>query len=606
MAILPSVLSHWANRVEGAKFGEREKEVAAGCEQTGLSRAAFLRQIKPFRPVSGRKVRCDKGDNQLALDELKLISSAWLYIRRKNGKTMMTLERILTVLRANNKVRAEFVDKKTGEVRPYSVSSVERALRNANLHPDQLLRPAPVVQLQSRHPNHVWQIDPSLCVLYYLKETGKGNGLCVMESEEFYKNKPANVAKVEPQRVWRYVITDHASGVIYVEYVYGGETAENISETFINAIQKKDNPAEPFYGVPKILMFDRGSANTSQMFSHLLHQLGVKVEIPKAKNARAKGQVEKGNDIVERQFESGLRFMNVSGLDELNQLAHQWMAHFNAKAVHSRHGMSRYKAWNKILSKHLIKPPSREICQELMITALSERVVNDKLEISFESRRYDVRDVPVAQVGEKITVGKNPYRPECVQVQCFTQSFDEEGKEVLKPYWVVVEPVEINELGFRVDAAMIGEEYKAHRKTAFETNKEEAEQLAYGVSDEDALKRAKKANKPLFNGEINPYKHIEETDLNWFMPKKGQEHELTTNARRVEQKPMSAVEFAKNGKVRWGELWNGECYQWIVGKYPQGVPLAEAERLLGLGFDDFKAEFLAPEPTKSHLRLLAA
>ena len=86
---------------------------------------------------------------------------------------MATLERILDILRANDKVKAEFVDEKTGEVRPYSAGSVERALRNTNLHPDQLLRPAPVVQLQSRHPNHVWQIDPSLYVLYYLKETGK-------------------------------------------------------------------------------------------------------------------------------------------------------------------------------------------------------------------------------------------------------------------------------------------------------------------------------------------------------------------------------------------------------------------------------------------------
>ncbi|WP_112082756.1 DDE-type integrase/transposase/recombinase [Haemophilus influenzae] len=606
MAILPSVLSDWAKRVETAKFGEKESVITAGCEQTGLSRSTFLKQINPYRPSSRRKVRSDKGENQLDLEELKLISSAWLYTRRKNGKTMMTLERILTVLRTNNKVRAEFVDKKTGEVRPYSVSSIDRALRNANLHPDQLLRPAPVVQLQSRHPNHVWQIDPSLCVLYYLKETGKGNGLCVMEQEEFYKNKPANVAKVEPQRVWRYVITDHASGVIYVEYVYGGETAENISETFINAIQPKSNKSEPFYGVPKILMFDRGSANTSQMFSHLLHQLDVKVEIPKAKNARAKGQVEKGNDIVERQFESGLRFMNVSGLGELNQLAHQWMVHFNSKAVHSRHGMSRYQAWNRILDKHLIQPPSREICKELMLTSLAERVVSDKLEITFENRRYDVRDVPVAKVGEKVTVGKNPYRPHCVQMQCFMQSFDENGKVVLKPYWVVLEPMEVNEYGFRVDAAMIGEGYKAHHKTEFEANKEIVEQLAYGVDNEDDLKRAKKTNKPLFNGEINPYKHIEETDLNWFVPKKGQEHELTTNARRVEQKPMSVVEFAKNGKARWGELWNGECYQWVNGRYPQGVPQVEAERLLGLGFDEFKAEFVAPEPKTSHLKLLAA
>ncbi|MFZ7215711.1 transposase [[Pasteurella] aerogenes] len=606
MAILPSVLSHWANRVETAKFGETEKEIQAGCEQTGLSRATFLRQIKPYRPASGRKVRSDKGKHQMDNAELEVISAAWLQLRRKNGKTMATLERVLDILRANNKIGAEFVDEKTGEVRPYSATSVERALRNANMHPDQLLRPTPVVQMQSRHPNHVWQIDPSLCVLYYLKETGKGNGLCIMEQEQFYKNKPANVAKVEPQRVWRYVITDHASGVIYVEYVYGGETAENVSQCFINAIQPKAHKSEPFYGVPKILMFDRGTANTSQMFTHLLNQLDVKIEVPKAHNARAKGQVEKGNDIVERQFESGLRFMNVSGLDELNRLAHQWMRHFNATEIHSRHKRTRYQMWQFIRPEQLVVPPSREICQELMITALAERVVSDKLEISFESRRYDVRDVPDIRVGEKITVGKNPYRPECVQVQCFEQVFNAEGKAEMKPYWVVLEPVAINEYGFRVDAAMIGEEYKAHKKTEFETNKEKAEQLAYGVDNEDDLKRAKKANKPLFNGEINPYKHIEETDLNWFMPKKGQEHELTTNARRVEQKPVCLVEFAKSGKQRWGANWTGECYGWVNGRYPQGVPVDEAERLLGLDFPDFKAEFVAPEPTTNHLRLLAA
>lgn len=599
MAILPSVLSHWANRVETAKFGETEIEIAKGCEQTGLSRAAFLRQIKPYRPASGRKVRSDKGKHQLEKAELDLISAAWLHTRRNNGKTMMTLERVLNVLRANHKIKAEFTDEATGEVRPYSTSSVERALRNANLHPDQLLRPAPVVQLQSRHPNHVWQIDPSLCVLYYLKETGKGNGLCIMEQERFYKNKPANVAKVEPQRVWRYVITDHTSGVIYVEYVYGGETAENISETFINAIQKKESPAEPFYGVPKILMFDRGSANTSQMFSHLLHQLDVKVEIPKAGNARAKGQVEKGNDIVERQFESGLRFMNVSGLDELNQLAHQWMRYFNAKEVHSRHKRTRYSMWQTIKTSQLIVPPSREICRELMITALTERVVSDKLEINFENRRYDVRDVPEAQVGEKVMVGKNPYRPECVQVQCFTQSFDENGKEVLKPYWKVLEPLDVNEYGFRVDAAMIGEEYKAHHKTTFETHKEQAEQLAYGVTNEDDLKRAKRANAPLFNGEINPYKHIEEERLNWYLVAKGQEHELTTNARRVEQKPVGLVECAKQLKAKFPH-WSGKHYQHLAKHFAEGVPVDMLEQWLqGEGLP----EILNPEPKIIQLKV---
>ena len=57
MAILPSVLSHWANRVETAKFGEKEKIIEEGCTACSLSRGTFLKQIKPFRPASGRKVR---------------------------------------------------------------------------------------------------------------------------------------------------------------------------------------------------------------------------------------------------------------------------------------------------------------------------------------------------------------------------------------------------------------------------------------------------------------------------------------------------------------------------------------------------------------------
>ena len=579
MAILPSVLSDWAKRVEEAKFGETENEISAGCTATGLSRATFLRQIKPFRVASGRKTRADKGKHQINTEELRLISAAWLHMRRNNNKVMATLARVLEILRANNKVKAEYLDVSTGEIRPYSADSVERALRNANMHPDQLLRPAPVVQMQSRHPNHVWQIDPSLCVLYYLKESGKGNGLCIMEEGEYYKNKPANVAKVEAQRVWRYVITDHTSGVIYVEYVYGGETAENISHCFVNAIQPKENPNEPFYGVPEILMFDRGSANMSKMFSHLLHQLDIKVEIPQAKNARAKGQVEKGNDIVERQFESGLRFMNVSGLIELNALAHKWMRYFNGKAVHSRHKQTRYQKWQSIRPEQLIEPPSREICQELMLTALSERLVTDKLEISFEGKRYDVRNVPDVRVGEKIKLGKNPYRPECIQVEC-RESITVDGEQKERLYWTVLEPIEINEHGFRVDAAMIGEEYKAHKKTAFEINKENAEKLAYGTDNEEDLKRAKKANAPLFGGEINPYKHIEDEKLALYLPKRGQEHELTANAKRVELPLINPVEILKRLKAAMGEAYSAEVSQFVLQRYPQGMTEPELEALI--------------------------
>jgi hypothetical protein len=107
----------------------------------------------------------------------------------------------------------------TGEIVPLSASAIIRALRQYRLHPDQLRAPAPAVQLASRHPNHVWQLDASICVLYYLKNPAKGvkgdTGLRIMDEKEFNKNKPANVAKVVNDRVWSFEGTDHTTGWIY-------------------------------------------------------------------------------------------------------------------------------------------------------------------------------------------------------------------------------------------------------------------------------------------------------------------------------------------------------------------------------------------------------
>ena len=214
-----------------------------------------------------------------------------------------------------------------------------------------------------------------------------------------------------------------------------------------------------------------------------------------------------------------------------------------------------------------------------MLTALSERLVTDKLEISFEGRRYDVRNVPDVRVGEKIKIGKNPYRPECVQVEC-RELIIVDGEQKERLYWTVLEPIEINEHGFRVDAAIIGEEYKAHKKTAFEINKEKAEKLAYGVDNEEDLKRAKKANVPLFGGEINPYKHIEDEKLALYLPKRGQEHELTANAKRVELPLINPVEMLKRLKAVMGEAYSAEVSQFVLQRYPQGMTEPELEALI--------------------------
>ncbi|MFM2520608.1 integrase, partial [Escherichia coli] len=109
-------------------------------------------------------------------------------------------------------ISAGRTDETTGEFFPLSEDAISRALRNYGLHPEQLDAPAPHTEVASLHPNHVWQIDASLCTLYYLSNGHKG--LQVMDSAKFYKNKPANLARIASDRVWSYEITDHASGWI--------------------------------------------------------------------------------------------------------------------------------------------------------------------------------------------------------------------------------------------------------------------------------------------------------------------------------------------------------------------------------------------------------
>ncbi|PXZ46053.1 integrase, partial [Pseudomonas aeruginosa] len=66
----------------------------------------------------------------------------------------------------------------------------------------------PVQALRAPHPNYLHEVDPSLCLLYYLK--GRQH---IMREREFYKNKLENFAKVK-LKVWRYVLYDRASGAL--------------------------------------------------------------------------------------------------------------------------------------------------------------------------------------------------------------------------------------------------------------------------------------------------------------------------------------------------------------------------------------------------------
>lgn len=569
-AVLTERLVAIALAARKAGHGGKGAIYDAACKELGMSRATLARKIKEVAVMAPRKRRSDAGQSALTLDEAKLISAALMETTRKNDKRLYSIKDAVTMLRANNAIRAEFLDTETGELRPLSESTIHRALRMYGLHPDQLLAPAPVTELASRHPNHVWQIDASLCTLYYLGNGAKG--LQGMEGQVYYKNKPGNLERVSANRVWRYVVTDHASGWVYVEYVLGAESGENLCSVFINAMQERGG-ADMMHGCPVMIVTDPGAAMTGALFRNLCRALGISLVINAVGNARAKGQVENANNLVETKFEPGLKLRPVASLDELNTLAKAWRENFNATEIHRRHGQSRSQVWMTIRADQLIKAPSVEVCRELAVATPESRKVTPKLRVSFQGREYDVSTVPGVMVGEKVMVTRNPWRDDAAQVVLV----GEDGRDVFH----VVHEVFKDELGFSKKAAVFGESYKRHADTPAQTALKDIEQLVTGTDSQAAAEAARKAKSLPFGGQLDPYKHIDDATLPTYLPRRGTAHDLV--APKVELPPLSHVDAAKQIKPRVesaGGEWTADRFRWLQQRYPAGVPQDQLDTIV--------------------------
>ena len=272
--------------------------------------------------------------------------------------------------------------------------------------------------------------------------------------------------KIENDRVIRYVMTDHYSGSIYVEYVYGSESSENLIEIFLNGIQKRSDQ-EPMYGVPNILYTDKGCANTSGLFRNLLERLNVTFMAHATGNSQAKGQVENAQNIVETQFEGRLRFMQINNIQELNaKLLHGACTGMKQKfiAVLSAAVMQ----FGKPLSLNNYASLHQWNCAVNLSARYQLKTVKANLTVShaiqgYGSQDYDVRHVDGVYPKAKLQIVVNPYRAPCIDV--ITK--DQYGNEVI----FTCEPMQVDWVGFGNEAAIIGEEIKAMPQSKIDENR---------------------------------------------------------------------------------------------------------------------------------------
>lgn len=569
-ALVMDILMEVTQAIRTLPHGAKTDYIRRRADAIGVSYATLYRKLAEFGALGDRKQRADAGAITVSRDDADLVSTVLLESMRRNNKRLMSIRQAMDILIANGRIAPGVVDESTGELVRTSPSTMARALRHYKLHPDQLLQPKPVTELASLHPNHVWALDASLCVLYYLRrEADAHHGLQVMDHAAFYKNKPANLKRIEQERVWRYVFSDHTSGAFYVEYVLGAESGHNLTHCFINAIQEGNGGL--MHGVPWLVMMDPGSANTGAVFKNLARSLSIELIVNSVGNARGKGQVEKTHDIVERQFESGLKFKAIHSLEELNAEAWRWMQVFNTQAVHTRLGKPRYAVWSEITAQQLRKAPPVGVCRELANTAPTSRKVSSRLTIAYNAVDYDVSGVPGVIVGDTLTFVRNPWRPETVQIV----RTNADGREV----YHVAEPIVRNDYGFPVNAPVIGEGYRARAETDAQKNAKAIELLAMNVPTQAEAEAKRKGRALAFDGELDPYKPVTDAVLPLFLPKRGTQLNVPTPV-QVEAKRYTLIEAMRWAVGRMGRPLTADENAWVRSAWPDGVPEPELDGML--------------------------
>lgn len=574
MAITPEVrdiLSDLARKLDAAQRGAQTALVTDAAAFLGWSPQTVYRQLKEavgWR--SGRKARADKGTTSVSEDALVKLGAAQREALRDNGKQTLFTTTARGVLEHNG---IEF---------GVSNNRLNRLIRDRKLSVGAQRQVKPVQALRALHPNHVHEIDPSLCLVYYLK-----GRQYIMRDRDFYKNKLENFAKVK-FKVWRYVLYDRASGLFIPWYCESaGENQHNLFNFLMFAWGQQEGRL--FHGIPLVLLWDKGSANTSAAIKTLCRALGVQTLEHEAGAARVKGGVENANNLVETQFESRLRFEPVEDIDQLNRAAMAWSNAWNAGMVPGQdtrlrrvglaEPVARLDLWQRIRADQLLLLPPVEVCKAFMTAKEETRKVRPDLSIAFKhpqadrSAVYSLRGLDGVCAGDEVRVCAMVFGEHAVQIS--VSSYNGEDR-----IYQVEPERSYDDYGQIMSAPIIGSEFRVAPHTAIEHAATAMDGQAYPGLSADEVKTARAKRVTPFGGEIKSHSYLQDVELPTFIPRRGTSHDLSVT---VELPTLSHVEAAKHIKPKietLGGEWTGERFRWLQQRYPAGVPHNELDAII--------------------------
>ena len=573
--------------------GERGVIVKRLAAALGVSANTAYRYLKRYAGwTSGKKPRRGKGETRVPESLCRKVAELMLF-PRANGKQVMTLKLAVHIAQSNGEGIA---DPETGEILMPSVETMSRAMRHYGCHPEQLKKGKPTGRVRSPHPNHTWLLDASVCILYRIRGTKR---VVFLDERSYNAKKPKNLVEIGNRRIVRYVVIDHTSNAFYVRYEQAaGETAEGVLRTLIEFMADRGH-RDPAHGLPRILYTDPGPANTASLITNFCKQLDIRLIHHAPGAANATGAVEVHQDIIEKQFESRLRFMDVPDVAFLQSEADRWRRHFCARVEHSRLKTTRNAAWLTIGEEQLRTVP-RDVLEAIAHWKVERRNVGANFIITVGTRtRYGVRQYDLRELAyhglsakEDVRVLLNPFNaPGIIVVMDMPDGTEKRFN---------IAPMEMDQYNQDLSAPVFGEGYKSTPKTHTERVLEEIKKQAYGVDSAEEAERLHRAGKRPSSA-MNIMADVKEAPL--YLGRTGQPARVS--APTAEPMPMSRIAFAVMMKREHPEIWNdanaSACMEWLTCRYPDSVPGSEIESAITRMCEKFaprRASVLAFSPAE--------
>lgn len=565
-----------------ATGGMRSMLIARAAETLGKSSKAIYALLKKHTAWrSQRKPRKDKGQTSVGMD-LAMLAAGLVHLgERQGGKRITSIKAAHERLAANGQ---GIVNAKTGEIIMPSKETLTRAMRRHCCHPDQLGAARPATEMRSLHPNHVWELDASVCVLYRMKGQDE---LRIINERDYNQHKPGKLIEIADRRIIRYVIADHFSGAIYLHYEQArGEDARGVINTLVEAISDRGE-RDPMHGAPLKLFMDKGSGNKSSLVVQFLKDLEIEPLWHEAGNARATGAVEVAQNLVETGFESRLRFMETPGLAALQEQADRWRRHFNAHAILGRAQKPRNQIWIGIKDDQL-RTVARPVLEAIAHWQDEKRRIDHRFRISVDTRSHGVLEYDLRELGyhglssgDTVMVRLNPFRAPAVMVIKEMPDGRELRFEVL--------PIEKDEAGRDLRAPVIGEEYRRLPQIAADERLNEIKKRAFNTDSLEEAEKALKARKRPF-ADLDAMADVREAPQ--YLRKQGQA--LTLENKAACPMPLNRAQAAKRLMELCGDAWATDpvaCNDLLRARYPDQVPESALPELA----DAIMARF-APRP----------